>query len=449
MIANDPLLAELEDANPVPRISKHGPQDRIEAGRVLQRVLAAPPRRRRSWRVLAPVASALVVVAVVVAAFSVGGPSTSGTAIHSLQIVLQAEPTPQTPVLTPAAMSRAVAIVRKRLDALTPGFTVQVAGADRVVITGRNVGAPEKARITALASETAQLSFYDWEADVLTPSGKTVASQLAAHNPTALTISQGSAYGAPGSAVAGGMSLYDAVSLAAKQPRSTSPRNTRLGPEYFLFGAPGSAACADVARAQGTIPTAGQPCLLAGPDNETYATSRRQAISDLAAQLPPGVSPSEGQVLVVPQGTVVLQAQNPRASAFASPAARFFVLRDMAALTGVDITKPQVSTDTAGNPDVEFVFTAAGAKRFQAVTAQVAHRGQIVSAVGMTLDQHFAIALDSQLLTVPSIDFRTYPDGITSGNGADIAGGLTTQAAKNLVVELRYGVLALNLRLVH
>ena len=447
MITDDPLLAELEAANPVLRTAKPGAHDQIEADRILQRVLTAPPRRRRrrTLTILAPIASALVVVAVVAVAFTAGRPSTSGHgAKRGLEFVLQAEPIPPSTVVTPAALSRSVAIIQQRLDALTPGFTVKAAGADRVVVAGRRVGAAEQARITALASQTARLNFYDWEADVLTPNGKPVATQLAAHDPAAMAISQGAATSAPGNAGAGGLPLYNAASLAAAQPRSAGSHNSRQGPEYFLFGAPGSAACAAVAHAHGTLPTAGQHCLLAGPVSAAYRTSQRLVIRDLAGQLPPDISPSDGQLLMVPQGTVVLQAQNP--SAFTSPSARFFVLRDRVALTGAVITKPQVTTDTAGSPDVEFGFTHAGARRFHEATAQIAHRGQTVSTVGMTLDQHFAIALDGRLLTVPSIDFRTYPDGIIGAGGADITGGFTTRAARNLAVELRYGALPLNLR---
>jgi hypothetical protein len=444
VIANDTLLAELEDANPVPRAARPGPGDGIEADRVLQRVLSAPPHHRRTWTVLAPVASALVVVAVVAAAFSIGGRSGSRTgAKHGVQIVLQAEPTPQTPIVRPDALSRTVAIIRERLGAVTPGLTVKALGPDRVVISGRRVSAAEQARITALSSQTGQLSFYDWEADALTPGGKTVASQLAAHDPSALTTSQGAASAAPGEAAAGGMTLYDAVSLAARQPRSHSPFNSRKGPEYFLFGAPGSAACAAVASARATIPTAGQHCLLAGPVSASSATSRRQAVADLAAQLPPSISPSDGQLLVIQRGTVVVQSMG--TTAFAGPAARFFVLRDRVSLTVTGITKPRVSVDSGGNHAVEFSFTPTGARRFQTMTARIVHRGQRVSTVGMMFNQHFAIALDNRLLTVPSIDFRTYPDGISGSHGADIVGGFTTRSARNLAVELRYGVLPLNL----
>jgi hypothetical protein len=46
------------------------------------------------------------------------------------------------------------------------------------------------------------------------------------------------------------------------------------------------------------------------------------------------------------------------------------------------------------------------------VTGQIARRGALVSGLGQTLDQHFAVALDSQLISVSPIDFRRYPQAI-------------------------------------
>ena len=80
------------------------------------------------------------------------------------------------------------------------------------------------------------------------------------------TISTGGAGGAPGNPGAGSMGLYQAVQLASKQKEWASSTNSRLGPQYWMFGAPGSAACAAAAKAQGTVPVSGQRCLLSGPD---------------------------------------------------------------------------------------------------------------------------------------------------------------------------------------
>ncbi len=74
--------------------------------------------------------------------------------------------------------------------------------------------------------------------------------------------------------------------------------------------------------------------------------------------------------------------------------------------------------------------------------------GQNVSVGGETLNQHFAVALDNQLVTVPQIDFHQYPDGIIGGGGADITGGFTARTAKDAATQLRYGPLPLNVRVV-
>src|SRR5205823_11318696 len=133
---------------------------------------------------------------------------------------------------------------------------------------------------------TAHLAFYDCEANALTPAGKSVSRQLQSQNQNALTVSQGAAAGnaAPGTPRSGSMGLYQAVQLASKQKGWSSSANSRTGPQYWMFGAPGSAACAAAAHAQGTTPAAGQHCLLSGPDDN---------LNDLRAGLPPGVPASE------------------------------------------------------------------------------------------------------------------------------------------------------------
>jgi SecD/SecF fusion protein len=161
------------------------------------------------------------------------------------------------------------------------------------------------------------------------------------------------------------------------------------------------------------------------------------------------VTKADGELVTVPQGTVLLQAANPSASqqiAPASPAAQFYVLKDDVAVPGNDITNPQPSTDQSGQPDVTFGFTRTGQSRFEAVTRQVARRGARVSVGGETLAQHFAVALDNQLITVPQIDYRQYPDGIVGGGGADVTGSLTPQSARDLATELRLGALPLAVR---
>jgi hypothetical protein len=400
---HDPVIAALSQANPVPGTVRPGPQERAEAERILRRVVSSPARPRHRVAVVVPVLSTLVALAVVGLFLRAGGVGPSGApAGNGTKLIFQAVPTAQTPVISPAALSRDAHIVRERLRSVGGSFRVTVASGDRIAVSvgGAVRGGP--ARIVQLVIAAGELFFYDWEANALTPNGQTVASQLAAQNPTAVQISQGvgSAPGVPG---AGSMSLYAAVSLAARQPQApVSKRLARIG-----------------------------------------------SIRDLVAQLPPGVNGAYGQVRVVPQGTIVLQAASQTAAnqvKFTSPSAQFYVLRDNVSLLGNDVTNPQQSTDQSGSPDVQFGFTTAGQNAFQSVTAQIAHRGASVSRAGSTYDQHFAVALDTHLLTVPSIDFKQYPDGIIGSRGGDITGVLTTESARDLATELRYSALPLQLR---
>ncbi|MGA2928224.1 MAG: hypothetical protein ABSG43_19945 [Solirubrobacteraceae bacterium] len=419
--------------------------ERIER-QFVRRVEASVPRRSR-WglriEILVPALSAVVVVAIAVVFLSVRGSSSPGLgAGRRIELVYQAEPTPQTRVVTRATVAHAIDVMRERADALgihaasfraSTGneITVQLPGFTNVARAERELG------------QTAQLAFYDWEANVITPNGKTVASQLRIQDPTAIEISQGSGTLAPGNPNVGSANLYQAVSLAAKQtPAPFSTHLSRLGPQYYMFGAPGSAACIAAARANGTTPVAGEHCLLSGPG---------ATIQSLLSGLPAGVAASQGQVLTVAQGWVVLQATDLSASqqtSFTSAAAQFYVLKDDVALTGEDITNPRQSTDATGAPDVAFGFTSTGAKEFSSVTAEIARRGSTVSTRGMTLNLHFAVALDNKLITVPSIGFKQYPDGIPAARGGAIDAGLTKASARSLATEMRLSALPISLRLI-
>jgi SecD/SecF fusion protein len=352
-----------------------------------------------------------------------------------VELVYQGSPTAQTKKVTQDSLQRAVDIMRERVDQLGVSEPeIQTSGGNQVSVGLPNV--KDVARAEKIVGKTARLEFYDWEANTLTPNSKTVASQLQAQDATALQISQGS--GDPGG---GSMTLYDAVKLASKQATNTSTNRARLGPEYYMFGAPGSAACAAAAKAQGKTPSPGVHCLLAGPDDNR---------ADLLAALPQGVSASQAEELVVPTGTIVLQAADPSAKKqtnFNDPSAQFYVLKDNVSLFGNEITNPQQSTDTGGNPDVTFSFNSKGQNAFQNVTETIAHRGDLVSGLGRQLNQHFAVALDNKLITVPQIDFKTYPDGI-QGGGAEITGGFTIQSAQDLATQLRLGALPINLKLI-
>ena len=113
------------------------------------------------------------------------------------------------------------------------------------------------------------------------------------------------------------------------------------------------------------------------------------------------------------------------------------MLNDNPVLTGSDITNPQQGYDEgaggSGQPNVSFGFTNQGKAVFDRVTREIAHRGQEAQLPGMTKEQalqHFAVALDGQLLTVPSIDYTQYPEGIDASTGSQISEGFTVQSAR-------------------
>ncbi len=131
------------------------------------------------------------------------------------------------------------------------------------------------------------------------------------------------------------------------------------------------------------------------------------------------------------------------------------MLNDDPALTGSDITNPQQSFDEgageSGQPNVTFGFTSSGQKIFQKVTKEVAERGQEAQLPGVSKEaalQHFAVVLDGQLITTPSIDYTKYPEGIDTTTGSQISGGFTLNSAQELASELQSGALPIKLALI-
>src|SRR5438105_403978 len=85
-------------------------------------------------------------------------------------------------------------------------------------------------------------------------------------------------------------------------------------------------------------------------------------------------------------------------------------------------------------------FNHEGNKIFHQVTHNEAVRGSIQRA-----QQHFAIVLDNEIRSYPSIDYSQYPDGIDpSGSGAQITGMASLTEAKNLALVLQTGALPVN-----
>jgi preprotein translocase subunit SecD len=337
--------------------------DRVER-QIVQSVEAGAPRARRGPTALGylATAAAVAVVIVVVSVFLLAhgsNPVPTPAAGNGVTVTFTASTIDPHAQLGPA-IDRSVVILRERLRTVAPGIRVERDGIE-IVVTAPTANAA-RARILGFAAP-GRLEMFDWEANAITPNGKTVASQLASQNAAALEISQGSGSAAPGDPGAGGVPRRQADALAAKRP----------GSAVVLATAP------SVALGVSAVPAS----------------------------------------------------------------ARFYVLANLLpALSNRDIAHPkEVRDPNAGGPDVTFGFTSAGAVAFRALTKRVAERGQRLSSLGQTFNQHFAIALDGRLISVPYIDFKAYPDGITTQNRANISGGFTTQSARDLATILRYGPL--------
>lgn len=372
--------------------------------------------RRRNSLILLLVVGLLLASAIAIAA----KPTRLGLDLKGgVELVYQGEPTPQVPKVTPEALDRSVDIIRERVDQLGVGEPeIQRSGQDQI-----SVGLPDVQNIERAKNQVgtpAQLYFYDWEATALTPDGKTVAPQLDAQTPDATRISQGA--GDPGQ----GQTLYDAVTLAAKQkPAPTDTGGSRRGPAYYLFDA--------------------QHRYLAGPERSQ---------KDLLSAIDKRALPKGSGVIAVPQGWVVLQAVASSANAKVAtgdPTARFYVLKDRVALSGQDIKDPQQGFNPQQQPDVEFQFNSAGKKAFHDTTRTIAQRGlhlQLPGVAPQSVLQHFAVALDGKLISVASIDPQQLPDGIDGENGAVIEGGFTIQSAQDLANLLKLGALPIELKLI-
>jgi SecD/SecF fusion protein len=372
--------------------------------------------RRRNGLILLLVAGLMAASLAVV----VAKPTRLGLDLKGgVELVYQGEPTPQVPTVTPEALDRALDIIRSRVDQLGVGEPqIQRSGNNQI-----SVGLPDVQNIRRAQDQVgspAQLYFYDWERNAITPDGRTVAPQLAAQSPDAQRISQGAGTSAQG------QTLYDAVLLAHRQQAAASDAGaSRRGAAYYLFD------------------RLHRP--LAGPER-----SRSDLLSAIGrARLPAG-----GVVLTVPQGFVVLEAAPQKASQQVDPrdpTARFYVLRDRVALTGKDIKDPQQSFNEVQLPDVAFRFTDAGKSAFHTVTRQIAQRGLSLRLPGVNPQavlQHFAVALDGRLISVASIDPQQLPDGIDGQNGAVIEGGFTIQSAQDLANLIKLGALPIGLKLI-
>jgi SecD/SecF fusion protein len=128
-------------------------------------------------------------------------------------------------------------------------------------------------------------------------------------------------------------------------------------------------------------------------------------------------------------------------------------------MTGSDLnlkgTRQDFGTQGAesGQPIVLMQFTHDGAKKFHDVTQTLAERGRTryqtagsPSGQEDNYAQQFAIVLDREIKSAPTVSFRDNPNGIPGNNGAEITGIGSVGEAKDLALVLQTGALPYNFR---
>jgi SecD/SecF fusion protein len=346
-----------------------------------------------------------------------------------VELIYQAKPTAATAV-TPESLERAINIMRKRVDQLGVAQPeIQSSGEDQVDVSLPDVQNAERAQ--AEVGKTAQLQFYDWETNVIGPSG----SPAGTSEPSAT----GDTSGDPGGA-ASGLPEYQAVLRAAKRAPILRRSDTTLG--------------------KGCTPAQREDCIygdwyLLDTAHEKVLRGPEESKADLYSDQGKHQAGAKLEAVRVNPGTVLVEAhetENKAGKVLEATPNSWYVLNDEPVLEGDDITNPaQGNDESTGQPDVTFDFTSHGKSVFERITKEIAHRGQEAQLPGVSHEaalQHFAVVLDGQLITVPSIDFSKYPEGIDATTGSEISGGFTITTAQALADELQSGALPVRLDLI-
>jgi len=314
-------------------------------------------------------------------------------------------------------VDRSVDLIRERVDALGVAEPeVTRIGADQISVSLPEVQNAQDA--IDQVGETSQLSFYDFEPNVIAPNPRLPDAEERPFN-----------------------RLYDAVIASQDEEpecfeKGGDPLCTHDG-QFYLF---------DENTLEG----------LAGP-----VSVKSDLFLKTDGEQPEGTVAEE-----VPQGYVVLQEEAPADDPATEDTDEsetglrgYFLLQDRPEVTGDDIRNPEQNTDpVSGQPNVTFDFTDAGQEAFAEVTERIAQRGAAkagAQAGTIPIDQaanisdSFAVVLDGEIVSRPIINFRENPGGISGDTGAQISGNFTLTEAQDLAEFLRIGALPVELALIN
>lgn len=318
-------------------------------------------------------------------------PATLGLDLQGgVEVVLEGRQVSADAPVNQSSIDRSVEVIRKRVDAFGVAEPeIQTAGDNQIVVS--LPGATDPQRVVQDLIRPAQLYFYD------------LTQVLVDEQPT--------------------NTLYKAVQLAT----NTTPK----------FPNKGAASLYAFTRA-GNEPV-GQPVLVTRETGETAAAALQRARADLQAQVvAAGRTMAQVKVEQVPKGLTVVR-ESRRLATRESGAFNYFVFQDDPALSGRDISSAasirDVGQNASGEPIVTMDFTSAGGEKFHDITRELAQRGALENRLFS-----FAIVLDGEMISAPTIDPKDLPDGI-SGGAARIEGNFTADSARTLAQQINSGAI--------
>jgi SecD/SecF fusion protein len=325
-----------------------------------------------------------------------------------LEIVLRAVP-PKDHTITEEDMDRSVEIMRSRVDKLGVSEPeIRQQGEDQISVQLPGITDPQQA--AALIGKTAQLWLFDLQKNIL--------------EPTAQSQGLGGTFPQPMT------NLYQLLASIQPQTKTGEPE------EYYLVD-----------------PKAKKVVL--GPENTTQRLRQRWLGLEQNAGKP---FPKRFKFFGVPEGRIILNCgigerycpgvnedpptQNYHYLMRFEPEDRENPVPEM---TGADLKLDGTRQDfRQGEGAVVLMeFTDSGGDKFHEITRELAARGQQISNQGVPKDsalQSFAIVLDREIKSAPTIDWDDNPDGI-AGGAAEITGIGDVGEAKDLALVLQTGAL--------
>ena len=347
-----------------------------------------------------------------------------------LEVVLKAVP-PKGHELTAEDLDRSVDIMRNRIDKLGVSEPeIRKQGSDQIVIELPGVKNPKQA--FDLIGKTAQLELFDLEADLTGPSISAQGFPVATAN------------------------LFNL--LASQQARAKNGTPT----SFYVFGAAKRLVAGPLDSRQAAVQARDKAVAAAVAAREKPVKPGAKKPSAAAA------NPKSYRTFAAPEGTTVLLCgltdrfcpgvnEDPPSRDY------YYLFRyqpnhattPIPEMTGRDLklsgTRQDIDPQT-GQPEVLLAFTGHGRKQFREITKQEAVRGKLLyNRVGAAqgdsaenYNQHFAIVLDRDIKSFPSIDFKQYPSVIDPVNGARITGLRGVKEAKDLALVLQTGALPVN-----